>query len=778
MKYLLQYSEEYMFEQESQGSSSIERAFQRALNPEGLSVEERAQATLELDMWLQGMTENPPQLEHLRTPEQRFLFIEQQMVRQERAEMKAEGREVLSPALKETLNWLAERLNNPSTRRMVLLHGAPGTGKSVFAEMLAQRVSPTGARVETVAEPLHPTSELISKPLTEKKELFSAKVVGMLEEISQEPDPTEKAEHVQRLLHLILEKTVNVFLANVSNENKLIPIYMKQLETMGVLSPQSSEEAPSSIKQLLSYVIESNGGADAVLDRLTDHWKITKQEDTLQGAERIDIGLGAIAAKFGIPLIVNEADKATLRTGGENVLAFGHGAEDLLEPKPGKVIRRNGFHVTIQEGYNVIVTANNMDKIADNIYRRAYNIQFESNLADLAFQARVLFADEDGQSLLEGRGQDERDLVKLMLWWEALGRHRFVAFNVNILNQLSVLMIQNGKSFGQAIQEIKAAYPEIQPFITENLNKGKKTLGTTNSGVFDDFLGESETTQGDQENLTLAHLNWMANARYLGGTESLNKKVETRTQPEEAAPGKVSVEIDETSQALTLQTRGSYSEVTQDYQTDQVANYTLSELLPNTNTAAVEMVSHSSLGQSAILRTEQGVVAVDTASGSKMGIREFFTNDKDEGHYRNWEKTKNIQQVFWISEKKGVFLVKNAQGSYSLTPFTKELEAASENSALWSPTLTVQEETTVLIPEGVESSAEPMISHDKGVVLISWQRDGQTQGQSLVLYNSETNPPFSQKALKRDQELELKPGSLGTFAYRKGTNNALWLKTT
>lgn len=741
---------------ENEKSQSLAEVVEQLTSPE-TSLEQRTKLLVTIEQWL-GTAKSETELRR------RQHALEAAWVVIERQRMTDEHRtEVLSPAQEKQLNELAEQFQDKQGAA-VMLYGTPGTGKSIFLKMLAQKLLPgSNGILEVTCMPMTTSIDLIARPALQPRQLQSTAMLEQLNGLATETISELKKDKLQHLLYRYLEREViGNQLTQAATQKKILTL----LQKIELTAPDGPQEITP---EYIDALVEANGDAEQVIDKLQRYFTFVENEEKFLGLQHVIPGPFYEAATEGKVLILNEADKMALN----DISRFGWGAEELLQARAGDVVRTaQGLAMTIQEGYLTLVSANDLTKIPDNIQRRFHLVHFQPGVEDLIWQARVLLSSDKGKSIFENREQDEHDLCRFLLWWEALGRHRQVAFNVNALNLLCD-KLKKGSSFAEALDQVLQKSPELQPLFQLYLKKRGNDATQAGADIFDLEEDTSSTAL-----LTLGELNWLANKKYFGGafaTRSFIAAVPT------IAPlsSRIQVEshLDDAEPSIQVHVQGEFNQATSDHEIENLATFAV-----NAKEAAELRTSGwqsfaSPLGQTALLTSEGRVQAMDMASGTMMEIKRLVDAHKTNGH----ESFGNIRQVHaahFSSESVGVMVYETKDGEIKLCAFHKELVQKNESQVL-IPQLLIDQELT--IPhDNVLNNGELSVELTSDAVLCSWQDRGQQNQVAYLIRPDSITQRFQRIPLRNDATSTLRAGHLGSiFTLEKSghTSNRQWLRT-
>ena len=718
-----------------------------------LSKEREAQLLMELDFWLLG---DPGLTDGQETLQTRTQYLEKHLVVLEKRAMVEQGREgILSPPKKRLLEYLVK-----SGDPHVLISGAPGTGKSVFLEMFGARLSAnhdTNGVVRVNGETGMVSTDLVARTANQEHPLFSTLKKSTVTAIDVEQNP--------EALRDFLIDALKQMVGNYVRENNT-RLYWQTIVKMGLQLP--TNPTGSNLKDFIEEVIDANRGAAAVQKKLESYWYNVEQNDLYNNHQLKILGELYSAITLGLTCIIDEADKMTL----DRLIQFGHGLESLLEARPGERVHVGGEWLIVKEGFHLVASANEVaNKIPENIQRRMHMIEFDSSIEDMVFQARVMLADENGDSILAERPQDEHDLAGFLLWWEAVGRHKKVAFNINALAKICN-KLKAGQSFTEALDDVLQGHRELVPVFAEYRNRGHKQFSSDSLDIFND---QSEK-RNDEGQLGLAELNWVMCRQYIGSANAVNTSVRSTVNLDTVATANqtlspavaVSSEYTGRGAALTVIARPHMRETA-----NTIGERIMEYPLPHVDNEDDRKVVASPLAQTCLLLNDATLTAIDLPTGETLLIQSE-THQNGKKHSKEWGEGMHVLHAYWHSEQEGVMVVKNAEQQLLIVTMEKTFidDAKSE---FWVPQLSIIHQIEIPSPSfAINSEIDVQIAH--GVIDIRWMRDGQHVGHQLAQY--QPSSPSQPILLTRPVEgvVHIAATQLGTFVQtEKGTT---WLRAT
>lgn len=739
----------------------------RLLNPleTQLSLEEKTQLVVDLDAWLIGAKEGTPKLEGLH---ERQRFVEKNWIKQERKQMQERGthgeEKVLTPKQEKLIRELEVELRE-RVGAGVLLSGPAGTGKSYFLELLAERLAYRSNGVDVItAQPMTTSLDMVGTTRTNPRELFASKITNQLREIyNQRSESDTKTELLRQLLETVMDIEVAPYAINPEQRRKA---EINFFTMMGLSEGVSLVDATT-----FNQYVNQNGGLEQILLNLTDFWQKVELHHKLRGMENIDPGPLYEAGEKGFILIINEADKMAMN----GLSKFGWGLEGFLQTQAGKTERTaQGVSTTIDKGFLVLASVNDLSKIPDNIQRRFIQKRFDSNSEDLIWQARVLLADEEGESLLRERPQDEHDLCRFLLWWEALGRNKNIAFNTNVLTQMCT-KLKAGLTFAAALNGVIASLGrEFQPFFDRYANKGTKPLS------YDDLIYEVEASEIPDDNFDLASLNWRANARYLGGetVEEVNALVDTQkliegTRNHVYTPSVVTLQNGE----LILGVGAVANKATGSIDITPSIIYDLEADLHLDPKQLTQVMASSPQASTITLKHGNSIEVIDTPTGERMKIFDH-TVAPNKGVYEKLpqvdNQSLNLLKAYWIDETHGVMVIAKGQDQVEVVYIEKQFND-TEDDEVAVPQVHIRRRVKCKLSGNVQDIS--IMAGDDALVLTNSTSNEQVMIE--VRANSHTESLKRKRVANDAPVTNVIQGHFGTFVV-KGDQvpTVQWLRST
>jgi DNA polymerase III delta prime subunit len=737
-------------------SLDVAEVLRELAGPE-VSREDRTALLLQLEKWLSEAKDTTELAAKERMLETAWVVIE-------RLRMKTENRtEVLSPAQEKQMTELAEQFTDKQGAA-VMLYGSPGTGKSIFLRMLAQRLLPqSNGVIEVTAMPMTTSVDLTARPALQDRVLPSTEHLTQLAELQKLSTAENTSERLQEFLSLYLQQKL------VANQLTPEAIQRRTTELLTSMNLNVPESEPNHENfEYLAEVIKQNGGETRVLEILHQYFARVENYEKFLGLEHVIPGPFYEASTEGKILLLNEADKMALN----DISRFGWGIEELLQSKEGDIVRTaQGLSMRIESGFLVLVSANDLTKIPDNIQRRFHLIHFQPGVEDLIWQARVLLTNDDGQSIFQDRPQDEHDLCRFMLWWEALGRHRQVAFNVNALNLLCDKLKQ-GHSFAKALDQVLQKSPELQPVFQLYVDQ----RGGSAVNQVADVFGVEEDTEGVSK-LTLSELNWLANKKHFAaGPTNQNPVPSNFAGTPSTSRIQLNMDVTDSAPTLTLNISGENNADTGDTDIETMARHRVAGLSSAEAHATDWQITSSPLGQTSLVTSEGQIHAIDTPTGEKIEFKQFVDAKKANG-YEQLGKIRAVIAARFISESQGVLVCEKEDGTQKVIAFHKELVQKTD-SLVWIPQLQVDQEMTILPPETM-SPSQPEVVITDDALLCTWREGEKISQAAYLIHPDSTTQRFQRIKLSARSTCTLQPSHLGSVLSLEvsGTTKRQWLRT-
>jgi MoxR-like ATPase len=754
---------------QSQESTLIRLIAELHLSDEQLSPERRSNSLFSIDNWLMGI--NPPYEAH-ESLQHRESLLEEAWVALERKRIASEEglqEMIITPSQERLMKWLEDELEGEQGGS-VFIHGIPGTGKSVFTEVLAKRLArkrKTGFTKFT-AQPMTTSLELMARTLTDKKELYSTILLRQINQLREQPENATSV--VDLLMDMLKKKTEGWFYYS----DQIGEVYQKFLGSMGLTTAEFHQTGnpTSGLENWVKATIDQSGGTQAVLNLLTTAFTKREFHEKGRGEERIDKGIVFQAIEQDGVILGDEVDKMNLNGFSQ----FGNGLEDVLQTHAGAVITTpQGLSTTIGENFLFLATANDINKIPDNIQRRFHLVKFEPRVEDLVWQARILLSNEQGKSVLEGK--QEHELATFLLFWEAFGRHRNVAFNMNALTTLCNKM-RKGVPFIRALDQLTTAYAELQPVIAYYVEKGNTQLSQ------DAINLDEPTTAAEARQLTLSELNWQANKHYFGG-EGIKKHSSSSTTEQakqlfdqledNEKPAVVGVSTYPTGNGKTTLQLMTHPEVSAATGTLSGNTYMEHEIDVSSDNDQLDIIS-SPMGQSSLISTGKGVQAIDLPTGSLLAIDRKVIDQGGQSKKEEWGKNRNLLAAQWLSETTAVVITESTNKTLELSIISKNLEVKNERSVVWSPAFEIKRSMAI---DSRGSSETPTVTIENGVILINW---GEDQQSAFICNPESANQPFVKITIPENKKVHVRSGALGSFVFTDSPTDTqvqtTWLRTS